>query len=705
MTPPATSSSGWPTRAWNSRLPNRRGLLSADEGRRAATFYVLAEMSSKANVQQWVVTSILDPGGWCARVDDAWSDVTGQTTADALGRGWLEAIFAEDRDELIGNLEAARRERRAFRQDLRVKGRDGTSRWALAVGSPRFDDTGAIIGFNGVLVDINSRWAAEEALRESAKRNVFLLASSDALRRLVDPLEIQRLAAELLGQWLGASRAHFVEVSNDGQWGIVREEYVDGVPSVVGQHRLDDYGPFVTSELRAARTVAIDDVLEDPRLTAAERDAAATLQIGACALSPLFKSDRPVALIVVQHVKPHRWSGEEIELIEATRDRAWDAVERALAEEALREADRRKDDFLAVLGHELRNPLASIQAAVQAIVATNPNERSAGTRPIDMIDRQVAHLSRLVDDLLDISRVNKDKIELRKERTDIVHVLQDALEMSRPHTERKNHRVERRIGAEPLIVSGDPMRLAQVVTNLVNNAAKFSLPGGFIEVRAEREADSAVIRVRDNGAGIAPEALPRLFDLFSQGPQAANKEGDEAGLGVGLALAKKLIDLHGGDIEARSPGIGRGSEFIVRLPLDGSHEGDSKEGNAARARAFAPRVLVVDDNHDVADSLAMLLESFDAAVCIAYNGVSAIEAAETFRPDVALIDIRMPGMDGFETARRMRARMGDLRPRLVALTGLGQEKGHKGEQEPAFDLYLTKPVSSRALQVLLSRPA
>ena len=466
-----------------------------------------------------------------------------------------------------------------------MKGRDGTSRWALAVGSPRFDDAGAVIGFNGVLVDINSRWAAEEALRESEKRNVFLLALSDALRRLVDPLEIQRLAAELLGQWLGASRVACVEVSEDGQWGIVREEYVDGVASVVGQHRLDDYGPFVMSELRAARTVAVDDVLEDPRLTAEERDAAAALQIGAYALSPLFKSDRPVALIVVQHVKPPRCgAAEEMELIEATRDRVGDAVDRALAEEALREADRRKDDFLAVLGHELRNPLASIQAAVNAVIATTPNERSAGTRPIDTIQRQVGHLSRLVEDLLDVSRVNKDKIELRKERTDIVDVLQDALEMSRPHTERKNHRVERRIAAEPLIVSGDPMRLAQVVTNLVNNAAKFSLPGGFIEVRAEREADTVVIRVRDNGAGIAPEALPRLFELFSQGPQAANKEGDEAGLGVGLALAKKLVDLHGGDIEARSPGVGRGSEFIVRLPLQGLHEDDGKEGNP-RARS------------------------------------------------------------------------------------------------------------------------
>ena len=320
-----------------------------------------------------------------------------------------------------------------------------------------------------------------------------------------------------------------------------------------------------------------------------------------------------------------------------------------------------------------------------------------------MMQRQTAYLVRLVDDLLELSRVNAGVIELRRIRADLRLAVRDALETNASLIEKRGHEIVTRLAAEPLPVIGDPMRLAQIVTNLITNAAKYTAPGGRIEIEAERRGDKAVVVVRDDGIGVAPDALPKVFDLFAQ---INRPEMSEGGLGVGLALARKLVELHGGRIEALSAGLGHGAEFVVTLPVAPEPEAAEvvrpvAQADEIRAPRAALRLLVVDDNRDVADSMGMLLETFGATTRVAYDGVSGVEAAAEFRPDIAFVDIRMPGIDGYETARRVRARLGAETPKLVALTGLGQDKDRDGTIGAGFDLRLTKPVSVDALESLL----
>jgi len=906
-------------------------------------------MQSAAD-QFWVISSTTDPSGRCTYLDERWRGFTGQEPAEALGHGWLDVLHPDDRGKAIKTLRLVLEERKPFRHEFRVRRSNGAYRWALAIGAPRFDDSGAFLGYIGSIVDIDDRRAIEAALAASEERQAFLLKLGDALRSLSDPLDIQRQAARILSLRLRAAGVHYGEVN--GAWGIVRRDDGDAAPGAVWKYHLDSYGPLIMSELLAGRTLVIDDVVNGGGLTPAEREATAALKIGAYAIAPLLRAGRSVAFVVVHHVAPHRWASDELALIEATAERTWEAVERALAEERLRiaherltaalrvspvvlfeqdrdlrylwiqnaalgvdpgqivgksdrdllertedvnaleaikravlstgaaarkevhifrrgvsrwfdlnveprisngeiigivgaptevterkeaaedlrrareslelavdagqmgtwdldlnddsgtrnlrhdqifgyetrqeawgkeiarrhvleedraafdaacakaketgklefevrvrwpngavhwmaargrvsfdehgrparaagvtfdvteqkraehalvEADRRKDEFLAILGHELRNPLASIQCVVQLLSRTGGVEVLQSDRaPVDMMKRQVEHLVRLVDDLLDISRINSGKIELRKERAEVASIVADALGMSQTDIEAKGHRIENRVAPEPLVVHGDPMRLTQVVTNLIKNAAKYTPPRGVIEIGTAREGDEAVVRVRDNGVGIAADMLPFVFDLFSQA-DSGEKNG-EGGLGVGLALAQKLVDLHGGRIEARSAGLGKGSEFVVRLPLDASVP--SKATAAADPRPSTPlRTLVIDDNPDVADSLEMLMESFGAEVRVAYDGASGVEAAAEFRPDIAFVDIRMPGIDGHETARRLRARLGKNTPTLIALSGLGQDKDRKLSEDAGFDMHLTKPVSAEALEALFRREA
>ncbi len=367
------------------------------------------------------------------------------------------------------------------------------------------------------------------------------------------------------------------------------------------------------------------------------------------------------------------------------------------AEQALKEADRRKDEFLATLGHELRNPLTPIQNGVlrlQRNLRQGASERDQAL--INMMQRQTGYLVRLVDDLLDLARVNSGAIELRRTHTEIAAAVHDALEVAAPLIEKKGHSLETRLPDEPLVIFGDPMRLAQIFANLLTNAAKYTGSGGRIAIAAERRDEEAIVRVRDNGIGIAANSLPRIFDLFAriEGPAL-----NERGLGVGLALARKLVALHGGTIEATSGGLGEGAEFAVSLPLDATVQPETK--GTPRMTNEAPRtlrLLVVDDNHDVADSMAMLLESIGGEIRVAYDGAAGVEEADAFRPHIAFVDLRMPRVDGYETARRMRERLGSHAPRLIALSGASDREG---SLNAGFDLHLTKPVSIDTLEDIL----
>ncbi|HEU4460850.1 MAG TPA: ATP-binding protein [Methylibium sp.] len=370
-----------------------------------------------------------------------------------------------------------------------------------------------------------------------------------------------------------------------------------------------------------------------------------------------------------------------------------------MAADALREADRHKDEFLATLAHELRNPLAPIRNAVQLLALNGDVQHMPAL--LTMLERQVTHMVRLVDDLLDVSRVSRGTIELRQERLDLTALIRTTIETSRPLIDAAEHQLELVMPEEPFHVHGDAVRLTQVFTNLLNNAARYTDKGGRIEVTAWRDGNQAAVSVRDNGIGLAPDQLPRLFKMFSQ--LAGRTAHAQGGLGIGLSLADRLVRMHGGSIRAESEGLGKGSCFTVWLPLS-AHAGTepSREAPLAAPKASARRrVLVVDDNRDAADSLALLLGVLDAHVDVAHGGAAALDAFERFKPEVVMLDLGMPGIDGFEVARRLRQRTDGQAITLVALTGWGQAEDRAQTRAAGFDHHLVKPADMEALRTVL----
>jgi signal transduction histidine kinase/CheY-like chemotaxis protein len=370
-------------------------------------------------------------------------------------------------------------------------------------------------------------------------------------------------------------------------------------------------------------------------------------------------------------------------------------------EEALREADRRKDEFLALLAHELRNPLAPIR---YALATTQKAGRTADQqrRAEAIIERQVAHMSRLLDDLLDISRITRGTLELKKSRTELTVVIGTAIEAARPILDSKRHTLSLDLPKEAVRLEADPVRLAQVFSNLLINAAKYTDQGGEIRLRAVQERGRIVVTVRDNGIGIAAEMMPRLFTLFSQAHTALDRS--EGGLGVGLALVRGLVALHGGKVEARSDGPGRGSEFIVHLPLGtNAAEPVESESEPEIAESGATlRILVVDDNQDAADTCSTLLELSGHQLRTAYTGERAIEIANIFHPHVVVLDIGLPDANGYDVARKIRAASWGRDTVLVAVTGWGHEEDRRRAFDAGFDHHLTKPLAANALESLVN---
>ena len=364
--------------------------------------------------------------------------------------------------------------------------------------------------------------------------------------------------------------------------------------------------------------------------------------------------------------------------------------------EQLRESDRRKDEFLATLSHELRNPLAPLQNALQSM-------RLAGAGAVpdanvrDIMERQVGHLVRLVDDLLEVSRISRGAFELRRERVEVASVVRNAIETSEPLLRGARHAVEVVLPDEPLVVDGDPTRLTQILANLLNNSAKYTPAGGHVAVRVARDGELVAISVADDGMGITPEALPRIFEMFTRGSIAMGLQG---GLGIGLALVKKLAEMHGGSIVAKSDGPGRGSVFTLTLPLAAGPATAGVERTATPV-PHKKRVLVVDDNIDAAETLAMLLGMIGADVHVTHDGPAALAAFATSPPELVLLDIGMPGMDGYEVARRLRALDPEHRVSIVALTGWGQNEDRRLAREAGFDHHLVKPANLDALRAIL----
>ena len=398
---------------------------------------------------------------------------------------------------------------------------------------------------------------------------------------------------------------------------------------------------------------------------------------------------------VGQFIDRERSAEARARLLES--ERAARAHAEALAAD-LRRANQAKDEFLAVLGHELRNPLAPVRNALEVL------RMSGGTDPQmlrmhEIMDRQVKHLARLVDDLLDVSRITRGRVELRRETTELATLVAGAAEGLQTFFQERGHRLEVSLPESPIVLDVDPLRMEQVLANLLSNAAKYTPPGGTISLSVEKEGSEALVRVRDNGIGIPAEMIERVFDLFAQADRLPDTV--HQGLGIGLTLVRRLVELHDGRVVARSPGRGQGSEFEVRLPL--STVAIERRAPVATAPGRRPRrILVVDDNEDAAESLAVMLRLGGHDVSTAHDGPSALEAAQARAPEVILLDIGLPGMSGYDVARTLQAQEGAVKPFLIALTGYGQAEDRRRAQEAGFDRHFVKPLDLSRLERVFS---
>jgi signal transduction histidine kinase/DNA-binding response OmpR family regulator len=458
-----------------------------------------------------------------------------------------------------------------------------------------------------------------------------------------------------------------------------------------------------SARVRAMQTgerIIVEDVELDPAYEPHRRFAAAA-GYRAVQFTPLKAHDGIIlGMLSTCFRTPHRPAERDEQLLDLYARTAADLIERLRFEQALKDADRRKDEFLATLAHELRNPLAPISTAVQMLKVTERSDAEAAVSR-DVIERQVGQIARLLDDLLDVSRITRDKLELRKSQVTLASVVQSALETSRPLIDEAGHDLTVVLPAEPVYLDADPVRLAQVFSNLLNNAAKYTPEGGRIRLSAERQGNEVVISVKDTGIGIGSDMLPHVFKMFSQTKVAL--ERSQGGMGIGLWLVTNLVEMHGGSIEAHSDSSGQGSEFIVRLPLVVKNivpETVPPSEDEQCVRKY--RLLVVDDQKHGADILAKLLRKKGQEVHTAYGGEEAIVAAERLRPDVILLDIGMPKVNGYDVCRHIRNQSWGQGMYLVALTGWGQEDDRRRSEEAGFNCHLVKPVNSAVLMKLLA---
>ncbi|WP_240911550.1 hybrid sensor histidine kinase/response regulator [Paludisphaera soli] len=560
-----------------------------------------------------------------------------------------------------------------------------------------------------------------DGARTFARDDVHFLQSvanvlAAAVQRRRDEDELAAVRDELAAQLADMMRLHALvaRLSTSLELTSVLEEVLSAVLALRGSERGvltlrdADRDAAATAVSMGFTAEGLDDGLTAPAAGAANSPPCAAPHRPAerpegdvdAVLTPLLTSGGVhVGSIAAYFSSPHRPTGRETRLVELYARQAGDAIDNARLYRAIRDDDRRKGEFLAMLAHELRNPLSPLLHALQML--------GPGAGPLrDVAERQARHLVRLVDDLLDVSRISTGKIELRRGVVDLREAVAHAAETARPLIESRRHELTITLPEEPIPLEADAARLEQILVNLLNNAAKYTEPGGLIAVEARREGEDAVVRVQDSGVGIEPELLPRIFDLFTQAGRSLDRS--QGGLGVGLTLVRRLVQLHGGEVSAGSPGVGRGSEFVVRLPIRAFREGGSTQdegsppsGPGGRGAAGPKFVLIVDDNADAALTLARLLESSGHRVEAAHDGPAALERAGSRPPDVVLLDIGLPGMDGYEVARRLRA-SGLDRAMIVALTGYGQEEDRRRSREAGMDAHLTKPVDLQTLNELFS---
>ena len=627
--------------------------------RRASESLSLAQLAAKAGV--WDV----DLATGDIYVSPEYRDLYGLLPSESVTyERWLnELVHPADRERLTDDRRSVLESGVTWRSEFRILHPVLGERWVFGIGTVTRDPAGRPMRFSGINLDITDRKRAEQALRESEERLRLAQVSAG-----IGSWDLDMRTGELI--W---------SPENCRLYGIEPADF-----------------PGRYEEWR--ERIHPDDLARAERERQQATAAGVPYQIEYRIVHPSgeirWMSSHGKAFCDERGV-PMRMLGISIDITE--RKRMEEEIRQYV--EALQETDRRKDEFIATLAHELRNPLAPIRSCIEVFRLCAPGDHDFEWGR-NLIEQQVAHMSRLVDDLLDISRITRNKLELKKEKILLTHVLDAAVQSTRSLIEQRNHQLTVTTPAEPIEIVADAVRLTQVFVNLLHNAAKYTPQGGRISLNAERNGSYAVLRVKDNGIGMTADKLPLVFAMFYQAERSYDQ--GHGGLGIGLTLVKRLVEMHGGTVEARSAGFNQGSEFIVRLPISVEESSRVPAKQQPAESAVSHRILVVDDYPNAAESLARWLRRMGNEVHTALDGLEGIEAAEMLRPEVVLLDIGMPKLNGYEAARRIRAQPWGKEIVLVALTGWGQAEDRQRTQAAGFDVHLVKPIDHRQLTALLS---
>jgi PAS domain S-box-containing protein len=642
-----------------------------------------------------------DASGAFVSSQPAWEAYMGQGSNGHARQGWLNALHPDDRQRVHALWARALAQRTIFEAEGRIlQAGSGHYRYFVAHAVPLLNADGSTREWIGTLTDVDDRKRAEELAGARARQHAAIARLGETALSGRDLQSLMDEAADHVTRTLGTDMCGVLELSPDGRELLLRAG-VGWTPGRVGRSTiavelrslagftLASSAPVMTNDLRSETRFTGSALLNDHGVISG--------------LSVVIAGDggHQYGVLGTYAAHPRAFTRDDVNFFCAVANVLAVAIQRKRAEEALQDANRQKDDFLAMLAHELRNPLSPIRSAVHVLRRLGPKEPRI-ERAHGMIDRQVAHMTRLVDDLLDVSRIARGKISLHRDEVDLAQLVRLAGEDHRAMLETAGLTLTLTVPDQPIWVRGDPTRLAQTVGNVLHNASKFTNPGGHVSMELAADGSAAVLGVLDTGIGMEPKVLARIFEPFSQADHSL--ERTRGGLGLGLALVKGWVELHGGTVRAASEGLGKGSAFTIRLPLESEPRPLRTTPTSAAGGRRPCRVLVIEDNLDVAESMKVLLEIEGHHVAVAHTGPAGIETARQFHPEVVLCDIGLPGgLDGFGVAKLMRKDTALCSAYLIALTGYGQQEDRRRASDAGFDMHLIKPVDPAVLDRVLAK--